>query len=159
MSVALSGSSLPLLGRVRRDSLPGFGLSLGITLAWLSLIVLVPLAALVIRSWEHGLDGVLRTLSDARVFAALRLSFLAALLAALVNLPIGLLAAWVLVRLRFTGRRLLDAIVDLPFALPTAVAGLALTAFSRQMAGSGRPSSPHAIGARHTRGGDHPGFL
>jgi len=112
----------------RRDPLPGFGLSLGITLAWLSLIVLVPLSALVLRPWELGVAGVVAVLTEARVAAALRLSFGGALIAALVNLPVGLLVAWVLVRQRFPGRRVLDAMVDLPFALPTAVAGLALTA-------------------------------
>jgi sulfate transport system permease protein len=112
----------------RRDALPGFGLSLGVTLAWLSLVVLVPLSALALRPWELGVAGVLGVLADPRVLAALRLSFGTALMAALLNLPLGLLVAWVLVRWRFPGRRLLDAMVDLPFALPTAVAGLALTA-------------------------------
>ncbi|WP_456316265.1 sulfate ABC transporter permease subunit CysT [Teichococcus wenyumeiae] len=98
------------------------------TLLWLGLIVLVPLAALAVRPWELGVQGVLRSLAEPRVLAALRLSFLASLAAAAVNLPIGLLLAWVLVRDRFPGRRLLDGAIDLPFALPTAVAGLALTA-------------------------------
>jgi sulfate transport system permease protein len=109
-------------------AVPGFGLSLGITLAWLSLIVLLPLLALAIRPWELGLGGVLRSLSEARVLAALRLSFGAALVAGLACLPLGLLLAYAIVRLRFPGRRLLDAAIDLPFALPTAVAGIALTA-------------------------------
>jgi sulfate transport system permease protein len=108
--------------------LPGFGLSLGLTLAWLAAIVLIPLSALVVRPWELGVDGVWRTLSDPRVLASLRLSFGASAAAALVNAPLGLLVAWVLVRYRFPGRRLLDACIDLPFALPTAVAGIALTA-------------------------------
>ena len=108
--------------------LPGFNLALGLTLAWLSAIVLIPLTALAIRPWELGADGVWATLSEPRVVAALRLSFGTSALAALVNAPLGLLVAWVLVRYRFPGRRLLDALVDLPFALPTAVAGIALTA-------------------------------
>ncbi|RAK56298.1 sulfate ABC transporter permease subunit CysT [Phenylobacterium soli] len=108
--------------------LPGFGLSLGITLAYLGLIVLLPLAALAIRPWELGLSGVWRTLTDERVAAALRLSFGLSALAALLNAPLGLLIAWTLSRYAFPGRRLLDALVDLPFALPTAVAGIALTA-------------------------------
>jgi sulfate transport system permease protein len=108
--------------------LPGFGLSLGITLTWLAVIVLIPLTALIVRPWELGIDGVWRTLSDRRVLAALRLSFGTSAAAALVNAPLGLLVAWVLVRYRFPGRRLLDACIDLPFALPTAVAGIALTA-------------------------------
>ena len=108
--------------------LPGFGLSLGLALAWLAAIVLIPLSALVIRPWELGVDGVWRTLTDPRVLASLRLSFGVSAAAALVNAPLGLLVAWVLVRYRFPGRRLLDACIDLPFALPTAVAGIALTA-------------------------------
>jgi sulfate transport system permease protein len=111
-----------------RRPLPGLGLSLGITLLWLGLIVLVPLAALAIRPWELGPQGAWAAVTEPRVLASLRLSFGAALLAALVDLPIGLLVAWVVIRYRFPGRRLLDAAVDLPFALPTAVAGLALTA-------------------------------
>jgi sulfate transport system permease protein len=101
---------------------------MGVTLAWLGLMVLVPLAALAVRPWELGLSGVVEVLLEDRVLAAFRLSFGAALLAALVSLPLGLLFAWVLIRYRFPGRRLLDAVIDLPFALPTAVAGLALTA-------------------------------
>jgi len=111
-----------------RSILPGFGLSLGITLIYLSVIVLIPLAALAIKPWELGASGVWRTLSDERVAAALGLSFSLSLYAALTNAVSGLLVAWVLVRYDFPGRRLLDAIVDMPFALPTAVAGIALTA-------------------------------
>ena len=138
------------LSLARRDPLPGFGLSLGITLAWLSLIVLVPLSALALRPWELGISGVARVLSDARVWAALRLSFGTALLAALVNLPLGLLVAWVLVRLRFPGRRLLDAMVDLPFALPTAVAGLALTALFAPNGWLGAPLKALGITVAYT---------
>ncbi len=112
----------------RRSALPGLGLALGVTGLWLGLIVLLPLSALVLRPWELGLAGVWASVTEPRVLAALRLSFGAALGAALVDLPLGLLIAWVVVRYRFPGRRILDAAVDLPFALPTAVAGLALTA-------------------------------
>jgi sulfate transport system permease protein len=108
--------------------LPGFSLALGLTLFWLGVIVILPLTALAVRPWELGADGVLRTLSEPRVLQALKLSFGASAAAALVNAPLGLLVAWVLVRYRFPGKRLLDAFVDLPFALPTAVAGIALTA-------------------------------
>ncbi len=101
---------------------------MAITLTWLGLIVLIPLAALVVRPWELGLDGVWRTLTDARVLAAFRLSFGAAAIAAAADVVLGLIVAWAIVRYRFPGRRLLDALVDLPFALPTAVAGIALTA-------------------------------
>jgi sulfate transport system permease protein len=108
--------------------LPGFGLSIGVTLAYLGAIVIIPLAALAIKPWELGAAGVWAALSDARVAAALKLSFSLSAYAALLNAFVGLLIAWVLVRYEFPGRRLLDAMVDLPFALPTAVAGIALTA-------------------------------
>jgi len=113
---------------VEHSILPGLGLSLGVTIVYLTLIVLIPLAALALRPWEIGLDGVIRTLSDPRVAAALKVSFGISAVAALVNAPVGLLLAWTLTRYRFPGRRLMDALVDLPFALPTAVAGIALTA-------------------------------
>jgi sulfate transport system permease protein len=112
----------------RRDAVPGFGLSLGVTLLWLCSLVLLPLLALLLRPAEMGLAGFWHSITEPRVLAALRLSFGAALAASALNLPLGLLVAWVLVRYRFPGRALLDAAVDLPFALPTAVAGLALTA-------------------------------
>ncbi|MEI7036566.1 sulfate ABC transporter permease subunit CysT [Fulvimonas yonginensis] len=111
-----------------RRILPGFGLSLGYTLAYLGLIVLLPLAALLWKATGIGLHGLLALLASPRTLAALKLSFGGALLAALVNAAAGLLVAWVLVRYRFPGRRLFDALIDLPFALPTAVAGIALTA-------------------------------
>ncbi len=113
---------------VERSILPGFRLSLGITLVYLGFIVVLPLAALALRPWELGLDGVWRALSAPRVAAALKLSFGLSALAAALNAPLGLLIAWSLTRYAFPGRRVLDALVDLPFALPTAVAGIALTA-------------------------------
>jgi sulfate transport system permease protein len=113
--------------RLREPSvLPGFWPALGFTLVYLSLIVLIPLAALVARPWEHGFAGFWRAVSDPRVLAALRLSFGAAFIASAINLVMGLIIAWALVRYDFPGRRLLDAAVDVPFALPTAVAGIAL---------------------------------
>jgi sulfate transport system permease protein len=99
---------------------------MGFTLLYLSLIVLIPLAALIARPWEHGWSGFWATISDRRVIAALRLSFGTALIAGLINVVMGLILAWVLVRYDFPGKRLADAAVDLPFALPTAVAGIAL---------------------------------
>ena len=108
--------------------LPGFAPAFGFTLAYLAVVVLAPLSALVLRPWEDGAATFLSTLADPRVHAAMRLSFGLGLLAAAINTVFGLLIAWVLVRYRFPGRRWLDALVDLPFALPTAVAGLALTA-------------------------------
>jgi len=117
-----------LAARRRRRPLPGFGLSLGLGLAWLGVVVLLPLAALTVRAGGLGAEGWLRAIHDPRVQASLKLSFGAAFVAALVASIAGALVAWVVVRYRFPGRRLLDALVDLPFALPTAVAGIALTA-------------------------------
>jgi sulfate transport system permease protein len=115
--------------RFRQPSvLPGFGLTLGFTIFYLSLIVLIPLAALIIRPWELGFDGFIAAVTSPRVLAALRLSFGAALIAAAINAVFGLVLAWVLVRYSFPGKRIVDAMIDLPFALPTAVAGIALTA-------------------------------
>ncbi|MEQ8267017.1 MAG: sulfate ABC transporter permease subunit CysT [Parvibaculum sp.] len=108
--------------------LPGFGLTMGLTLTWLSLIILIPLAGVFIKSAGLGWDAFLTLATDARTVAALKLSFGAALAAAAINAVFGLLVAWVLVRYDFPGRRIVDAAIDLPFALPTAVAGLALTA-------------------------------
>ncbi len=112
----------------RRGALPGFGLSLALTLVAVSLLVLIPLAALVLRAAQISGAELGSMLSDARTLAALRLSFLAALAAAFADVLLGLLLAWVLVRYSFVGRRLMDALIDLPFALPTAVAGISLTA-------------------------------
>jgi sulfate transport system permease protein len=115
--------------RLRQSSvIPGFGLTLGFTLTYFSLIILVPLIFLVLRATGQGLGVFWTAATDPRVLGALRVSFLTALFAAVVNVIFGTLIAWVLVRYRFPGRRLLDAMVDLPFALPTAVAGVALTA-------------------------------
>jgi len=107
--------------------LPGFELALGFTLLYLSLVVLVPLSAVFMKSFSLTFGNFVETVSAPRVLASFRLSFGASLAAALVNSVFGLLVAWVLVRYRFPGRKLLDALVDLPFALPTAVAGIALT--------------------------------
>ena len=125
MSASLTAS--PPRPRWREPSiLPSFAPAMGFTLFYLSLIVLVPLAALIARPWEHGWSGFWTTVTDPRVLAALRLSFGAAFLAAALNTVTGAIVAWVLVRYDFPGRRLADAMVDLPFALPTAVAGIAL---------------------------------
>jgi sulfate transport system permease protein len=121
-------NSVPFSLWWRRQILPGFGLSLGFTLVYLSLIVLIPLAALFIKASGIGFYGFVRTILSPRVLAAFQLSFSVSFYAALVNIFLGTILAWVLVRYRFPGRRFLDAIVDFPFALPTAVAGIALTA-------------------------------
>jgi sulfate transport system permease protein len=107
--------------------LPGFGLTLGFTVFYLSVIILIPLGALLLKPWELGPEGVLNAVTAPRVIAALQLSFGASLIAAAINAVFGLLVAWVLVRYEFPGKRAIDALVDLPFALPTAVAGIALT--------------------------------
>ncbi|MBS0363747.1 MAG: sulfate ABC transporter permease subunit CysT [Proteobacteria bacterium] len=125
--------------------LPGFGLSLGITLAYLGAIVVLPLIALALRPWELGLSGVWHELASPRVAKAFRLSFGLSALAALVNAPLGLLIAWTLTRYRFVGRRVLDALVDLPFALPTAVAGIALTAIYAPTGPLGRVAAQFGI--------------
>ena len=114
--------------RFRKPSvLPGFGLTFGFSIVYLSLIVLIPLAGVVWRSAELGWPQFWSIATDARTLNALRMSFGGAMAAALINVLFGTLVAWVLVRYRFPGKRVIDAMVDLPFALPTAVAGIALT--------------------------------
>ncbi len=113
---------------IHRSPMPGLGLSMGITLTMLSIVVLLPIGALLLRGASFGIGNMWDVVNRERVWAALFLSFRLSLVAALFNLVFGVLLAWVLVRYRFPGRRLLDAAVDLPFALPTAVAGIALTA-------------------------------
>ena len=115
------------MGTRSRAVLPGFGLSLGITCTYLSLIVLLPLATIFTRTTDLSWDAFWSTVTNPRVLASYRVTFGTSLVAAVVNTVFGLLVAWVLVRYRFPGRRLVDALVDLPFALPTAVAGIALT--------------------------------
>jgi sulfate/thiosulfate transport system permease protein len=117
------------MSRFRQPSiLPGFGLTLGFTTFFLSAIVLIPLAALIIKGSSPSLAELKDILLDPRAIASYRLSFGAALLAAVVNAIFGFIVAWTLVRYEFPGRRLVDALIDLPFALPTAVSGIALTA-------------------------------
>ena len=108
--------------------IPGFGMAFGFTLTYLSLIVLIPLAALVFKTAQLGWADFWRLATDPRTLAALRISFGLSILAAAINAVFGFIVTWVLVRYRFPGRKLLDAFIDLPFALPTAVAGIALTA-------------------------------
>ncbi|HET6161874.1 MAG TPA: sulfate ABC transporter permease subunit CysT [Dongiaceae bacterium] len=123
----MGGIASSLSGGFKRPSvLPGFGITLGFAVAYLSIIVLLPLSALVLRPAELGVSGFVNVLLDPRVVASLRLSFGAAFLAALVNAFFGLIVAWILVRYDFPLKRVVDALVDLPFALPTAVAGIAL---------------------------------
>jgi sulfate transport system permease protein len=120
--------------RASKKVLPGFGLTLGYTLFYLSIIVLVPLSALLFKTFSLSWDQFVTAVTSPRVMASYRLTFGASLFAALVNLVFGLLLAWVLVRYKFPGKKIVDALVDLPFALPTAVAGISLTAI---LAGNG----------------------
>lgn len=129
----------------KKHLLPGFGLSLGYTLVYLSLIVLIPLAAVFIRTTELSLHEFWAVVTTPRVVATYKLTFGASLLAALINLIFGLLTAWVLVRYQFFGKKVLDALVDLPFALPTAVAGIALTAIYAPNGWLGQWLEPHGI--------------
>ncbi len=121
-------------GRGAQRVLPGFGLTLGYTLFYLSVIVLIPIVALFLKTFELTWEQFWTAVSAPRVVASYKLTFGASLLAAFVNLVFGLLVAWVLVRYQFPGKKIVDALVDLPFALPTAVAGISLTAL---LAGNG----------------------
>ena len=123
----------------RRSTLPGFGLTMGLTLTWLSVIILIPLAGLFLKASELSLDQFWGILASRRTLHALRISFGLALAAAAVNLVMGMVIVWALVRYRFPGRRIFDAIVDIPFALPTAVAGVALTSLFAQKGWLGAP--------------------
>lgn len=134
----------------RSRVLPGFGLSLGFTLAYLSLIVLIPLSAVFIRSLGIGWDGLWEILSSERILKSLQLSFSAAIIAAVTNVIFGLLLAWCLVRYTFPGKRIVDALVDLPFALPTAVAGIALTSLYAPTGWIGQYLEPLGIKIAYT---------
>ncbi|CAM9243757.1 MULTISPECIES: sulfate ABC transporter permease subunit CysT [Acinetobacter] len=134
----------------RSRVLPGFGLSLGFTLAYLSLIVLIPLSAVFIKSLGIGWEGLWEILSSERIQKSLQLSFSAAIIAALVNVVFGLLLAWCLVRYSFPGKRIVDALVDLPFALPTAVAGIALTSLYAPTGWIGQYLEPIGIQVAYT---------
>jgi sulfate transport system permease protein len=136
--------------RTRRSVLPGFGLTLGFTLVYLGLLVLIPLAGLFLRSASMGVDAFVAAVASPRALAAYRLSFGASFVAAAVNAGMGLLVAWVLVRYRFPGRGLVDALVDLPFALPTAVAGITLTTLLAKNGWIGRLLEPLGIQVAYT---------
>ena len=134
----------------RSRVLPGFGLSLGFTLAYVSFIVLIPLAAVFIKSFGIGWDGLWEILTSERILKSLQLSFSSALIAAFINVVFGLLLAWCLVRYNFPGKRLVDALVDLPFALPTAVAGIALTSLYAPTGWIGQYLQPLGIEVAYT---------
>jgi len=129
----------------RRSVLPGFGLTLGLTLTWLSVLILIPLASLFLKTSELSLQQFIASVTSHRALHALSVSFGIAFAAALVNLVAGVLVVWALVRYRFPGRRIFDAIVDIPFALPTAVAGIALSALFAQNGWLGAPLAKFGI--------------
>jgi sulfate transport system permease protein len=138
------------LFRKERSVLPGFGLSLGFTLFYLGLIVLIPLSAAFIKTAGMSWADFVAAVWSPRVIASYRLSFLASAAAATVNAVFGLLVAWVLVRYSFPGKRIVDALVDLPFALPTAVAGIALTAIYSKNGWVGQWLEPHGLKVAYT---------
>jgi sulfate transport system permease protein len=137
--------------RAVRGVLPGFGLSTGITLCYLSLVVLVPLSTIAFRASGLGLAQGWRVITSGRALAAFGLSFGASLAAAAINVIFGVLVAWVLARYRFPGRTFLDAVVDLPFALPTAVSGIALTAVFTRTGWLGGWLVPLGVDVAYTR--------
>ncbi|HEY1638347.1 MAG TPA: sulfate ABC transporter permease subunit CysT [Rhizomicrobium sp.] len=143
-------AALPSTSWRTRSALPGFGLSLGFTIFYLSAVVLIPLAALIIRPWELGWSGFVQEVTAARVLAALKLSFGAAAVGAVLNTVFGLIVAWSLVRYNFPLKRFVDALVDLPFALPTAVAGIALSSLYAPNGWLGAPLMSLGIKAAYT---------
>ena len=151
--------SLPLTAagavrkRVPKRVLPGFNLTLGYTLMYLSLIVLIPLSALVFKTFTLTWEQFWAAVASPRVVASYQLTFGSSLVAALVNVVFGLLVAWVLVRYTFPGKKIVDALVDLPFALPTAVAGIALTALLADNGWVGQVLAPYGIQLAFNRNG------
>ena len=135
----------------RRSIIPGFGLTLGFTIFYLSLIVLIPLSATFIETSKIGWHEFWRVATTPRAVASYELSFGASLVGALINFVVGTMVAWVLVRYQFTGKRLLDSLVDLPFALPTAVAGIALTTLYATTGWFGKPLADIGIHVAFTR--------
>jgi sulfate transport system permease protein len=153
-AAAVAAVAAPPAARARsRGSLPGFGLSLGITVTYLSLIVLIPLAGLVWRTASMDAEALTRAVMSPRALAAYRLTFGGALVAGGINVVFGLILAWVLVRYDFPGRTLVDAAIDLPFALPTAVAGIALTTLYVEQGWIGRFLEPHGLKVAFARPG------
>ena len=149
MSTATLSAPLDVAGAPARRSgrrvLPGFNLTLGFTIFYLCLIVLIPLSALVFKTLTLSWDQIWAAVSSPRVVASYKLTFGASAIAATVNLVFGLLVAWVLVRYEFPGKKIVDALVDLPFALPTAVAGISLTALLAGNGWIGQFFEPHGI--------------
>lgn len=147
----MNSSATPYGWRSKEPSIiPGFGLTLGFSLAYLSLIILIPIVGLIWRASSLSWGEFLAILLDERTLAALRVSFGTALIAASINAVFGLLICWVLVRYEFPGRRLIDAMVDLPFALPTAVAGIALASLYAPQGWIGSWFTPFGIRIAYT---------
>lgn len=137
-------------GKLERSVLPGFGLTMGFTLLYLSLIVLIPLSTLLLKTLGMTWEQFWKIMSSARTLAAFKISLTTAFAAAIVDLFFGSIVGWVLVRYRFPGREILDALVDLPFALPTAVAGIVLTSLFAPNGWLGRFLVPHGINVNYT---------
>jgi len=135
----------------KKRVIPGFGLSMGVTLAMLSFIVLIPLASLIIYTAQMDFHEFIKTITRARVLASFRVSFLTALIASLINAGMGLILAWVLVRYQFPGKRIMDGMIELPFALPTAVAGIALTSLTADQGWVGSFFGKFGIKIAYTR--------
>ena len=135
----------------KKRVIPGFGLSLGVTLSMLSIIVLIPLASLVIFTARMDWKDIIETITRGRVLASFYVSFLTAFLASLINMAMGLVLAWVLVRYDFPGKRILDGLIELPFALPTAVAGMSLTFLTTDNGWVGSIFSKFGIHIAYTR--------
>ncbi|RIX53012.1 sulfate ABC transporter permease subunit CysT [Paenibacillus nanensis] len=140
-------------GSKKRSVLPGFRLSLGFTLFYLSLLVLIPLAGIFIKSFELSWAEFWSAVTNPRVLASYRISFSTALWAGLINAVFGLLIAWVLVRYRFPGKKIIDSLIDIPFALPTAVAGIALTTIYSKTGWIGSLLEPLGIKIAYTQAG------
>jgi sulfate transport system permease protein len=129
---------MSILRRKRnRSVLPGFGITMGFTLLYLSLIVLIPLAGIIVKTTQQSWETFWQTVTSPRVLASIEVSLTTSFAAAIVNAVFGTIVAWVLVRYKFPGKRLIDGLIDLPFALPTAVAGISLTT---GCSGAGSPS-------------------
>ena len=152
-AVTPSAAGAAVRKRTPKRVLPGFNLTLGCTLFYLSLIVLIPLSALVFKTLTLSWEQFWLAVASPRVLASYRLTFGASLIAALVNVFFGLLLAWVLVRYQFVGKKIIDALVDLPFALPTAVAGISLTALLAGNGWVGQLLEPYGISLAFNRNG------
>jgi sulfate transport system permease protein len=136
-----------------RRVLPGFGLTMGVTMSYLGLIVLIPMVSLAIQGAEAGFSCFWRAVTDERILSSYKVSFSCSFLAALLNSVFGTMLAWVLVRYRFPGRRLIDGLIELPFAIPTAVAGIALTFLTTDKGWIGAPLADLGIRVAYTKAG------